>query len=85
VRDDRTDVASSDATNIRSHRGAAGDDYVINGRVVDHQRGDPRCHIAIFGQIEPRRGPAPTAVGASFVPMETPGVTFATCCSSSAG
>src|SRR5216683_7927469 len=43
------DVASSDATNIKSRIERAGDDYVINGRKWwTSGAGDPRCKIAIF-------------------------------------
>src|SRR6266853_5574536 len=43
------DVASSDATNIRSRIERDGDHYVINGRKWwTSGAGDPRCRIAIF-------------------------------------
>ena len=49
------DVASSDATNIRSRIGRDGDEYVINGRKWwTSGAGDPRCKIAIFmGKTNP--------------------------------
>ena len=51
------DVASSDATNIRSSIDANGDEYVINGRKWwISGAGDPRCRIAIFmGAATPTR------------------------------
>ena len=69
------DVASSDATNIRSTITRDGDDYVINGRKWwISGAGDPRCQIAIFmGQSNPD---APTHQRQSMilVPMNTAGV-----------
>ena len=58
------DVASSDATNIRSRIARDGDDYVINGRKWwTSGAGDPRCKIVIFmGKTDPRRRPPPAAV-----------------------
>src|SRR5262245_15883450 len=48
------DVASSDATNIRSRIERRGDEYVINGRKWwTSGAGDPRCKICIFmGQTD---------------------------------
>ena len=56
------DVASSDATNIRSRIERQGDSYVINGRKWwTSGAGDPRCKIAhLHGQDESRRA-APSA------------------------
>ncbi|MGH9174187.1 MAG: acyl-CoA dehydrogenase family protein, partial [Vicinamibacterales bacterium] len=69
------DVASSDATNIRSSVTRDGDAYVINGRKWwISGAGDPRCRIAIFmGRSNPD---APTHQQQSMilVPMDTPGV-----------
>ena len=49
------DVASSDATNIRSEIRRDGDDYVINGRKWwTTGAGDPRCAVFIFmGKTDP--------------------------------
>ena len=69
------DVASSDATNIRSSIVRQGDEYVINGRKWwSSGAGDPRCKISIFmGKTDPA---APTHLQQSMilVPMNTPGV-----------
>jgi acyl-CoA dehydrogenase len=71
------DVASSDATNIRSSIVRDGDHYVINGRKwYISGAGDPRCRIAIFmGKTDPdaARHQQQSMV---LVPMETPGVTI---------
>jgi acyl-CoA dehydrogenase len=71
------DVASSDATNIRSRIERHGDEYVINGRKWwTSGAGDPRCKIAIFmGKSDPA---APTHKQQSMilVPMDAPGVTI---------
>ncbi|MCM3870890.1 MAG: acyl-CoA dehydrogenase family protein [Pyrinomonadaceae bacterium] len=49
------DVASSDATNIRSTIDRDGDEYVVNGRKWwTSGAGDPRCRVAIFmGKTDP--------------------------------
>jgi acyl-CoA dehydrogenase len=69
------DVASSDATNIRSRIERNGDEYVINGRKWwTSGAGDPRCKICIFmGKTDPA---APTHKQQSMilVPMDAPGV-----------
>jgi acyl-CoA dehydrogenase len=69
------DVASSDATNIRSSIVRQGDHYVINGRKWwSSGAGDPRCKISIFmGKTDPS---APTHLQQSMilVPIDTPGV-----------
>ncbi len=70
------DVASSDATNIRSSIVRRGDEYVINGRKWwISGAGDPRCKIAIFmGKSDPHaeRHQQQSMI---LVPMDTPGVT----------
>jgi acyl-CoA dehydrogenase len=69
------DVASSDATNIRTSMVRDGDSLVINGRKWwTSGAGDPRCAIAIvMGQTNPQaaRHQRQSMV---LVPMDTPGV-----------
>jgi acyl-CoA dehydrogenase len=71
------DVASSDATNIRSSIVRDGDHYVINGRKwYISGAGDPRCRIAIFmgkTDVNAARHQQQSMV---LVPMDTPGVTI---------
>jgi acyl-CoA dehydrogenase len=69
------EVASSDATNIRSSIVRDGDEYVINGRKWwSSGVGDPRCKIAIFmGKTDPD-GPRHAQQSMILVPMDTPGV-----------
>jgi acyl-CoA dehydrogenase len=69
------DVASSDATNIRSSIVRAGDEYVLNGRKWwTSGAGDPRCKIAIFmGKTDPS-APAHKQQSMILVPLDTPGV-----------
>ena len=69
------DVASSDATNIRSSIARDGDEYVINGRKWwISGAGDPRCRIAIFmGRSNPD-APKHQQQSMILVPMDTPGV-----------
>ena len=71
------DVASSDATNIRSSIVRQGDDYVINGRKwYISGAGDPRCKIAIFmGKTDPTAA-RHLQQSMILVPMDTPGVTI---------
>ena len=69
------DVASSDATNIRSSIARDGDHYLINGRKWwTSGAGDPRCEILIFmGQTDPG-APPHRRQSMILVPMATPGV-----------
>jgi len=69
------DVASSDATNIRSSIVRDGDHYLINGRKWwTSGAGDPRCEILIFmGQTDPAAAPY-RRQSMILVPMNTPGV-----------
>jgi acyl-CoA dehydrogenase len=69
------DVASSDATNIRSSITREGDDYIVNGRKWwTSGAGDPRCRIAIFmGRSNPD-APKHQQQSMILVPMDTPGV-----------
>jgi len=71
------DVASSDATNIRSRIVRDGDEYVINGRKwFISGAGDPRCRIAIFmGKTNPA-APRHQQQSMILVPMNTPGITI---------
>jgi len=69
------DVASSDATNIRTSMVRDGDSLVINGRKWwTSGAGDPRCAIAIvMGQTSPS-APRHQRQSMVLVPMDTPGV-----------
>jgi acyl-CoA dehydrogenase len=71
------DVASSDATNIRSSIVRDGAEYVINGRKwYISGAGDPRCRIAIFmGKTSPdaARHEQQSMI---LVPMDSPGITI---------
>jgi acyl-CoA dehydrogenase len=71
------DVASSDATNIKSSIRREGNQYVINGRKwYISGAGDPRCRIAIFmGKTNPdaERHEQQSMI---LVPMDTPGITI---------
>ncbi|MGY6645176.1 MAG: acyl-CoA dehydrogenase [Salinarimonas sp.] len=70
------DVASSDATNIRTLIKRDGDDYVINGRKWWTSGAmDPRCKIAILmGKTDPD-AEKHKQQSMILVPMDTPGVT----------
>ena len=69
------DVASSDATNIRSSIVRDGNEYVINGKKWwSSGAGDPRCKISIFmGKTDPE-APRHQQQSMILVPLETPGV-----------
>jgi acyl-CoA dehydrogenase len=69
------EVASSDATNIRSSIVRDGDHYVINGRKwFISGAGDPRCRIAIFmGKTDPKAA-RHQQQSMILVPMNTPGI-----------
>jgi acyl-CoA dehydrogenase len=71
------DVASSDATNIRSSVTRDGNHYVINGRKwYISGAGDPRCRIAIFmGKTDPAAA-RHQQQSMILVPMDTPGITI---------
>ena len=71
------DVASSDATNIRSTIARDGDRYVLNGRKWwISGAGDPRCAIAIFmGLSDPQADPHQRQ-SMILVPMDADGVTI---------
>jgi acyl-CoA dehydrogenase len=71
------DVASSDATNIRSSILRDGDDYLVNGRKWwISGAGDPRCRIAIFmGKTNPSAA-RHEQQSMILVPMDAPGVTI---------
>jgi len=71
------DVASSDATNIRSSIVRDGNDYVINGhKWWISGAGDPRCRIAIFmGKSRPG-APRHLQQSMILVPMDSAGITI---------
>ena len=71
------DVASSDATNIRSRIERDGDQYVLNGRKWwSSGAGDPRCKVFIFmGKTDPD-APRHRQQSMIVVPRDTPGVTI---------
>ncbi|MEP7149689.1 MAG: acyl-CoA dehydrogenase family protein [Acidobacteriota bacterium] len=69
------DVASSDATNIRSSITADGSDYVINGRKWwSTGAGDRRCKLAIFMGKTDETAPKHLQQSMILVPMDTKGV-----------
>ena len=71
------DVASSDATNIRSRIERDGDHCVLNGRKWwSSGAGDPRCKVFIFmGKTDPS-APKHRQQSMVVVPRDTPGVTI---------
>ena len=70
------EVASSDATNIRTRIERDGDDYIVNGRKWwSSGAGDPRCKLYIvMGKTNPD-APKHAQQSMILVPAETPGVT----------
>jgi acyl-CoA dehydrogenase len=71
------DVASSDATNIKSSIARDGDSYVINGtKWWISGAGDPRCRIAIFMGKSSPQAEKHKQQSMILVPMDTPGVTI---------
>jgi len=72
------EVASSDATNIRTSIKREGNEWVINGRKwFITNAGDPRCKILIvMGQTSPDRPEAHRRQSMVLVPKETRGVTI---------
>jgi len=69
------DVASSDATNIRSTIARDGGDYVLNGRKWwISGAGDPRCKIAIVMGLSNPGAAAHERQSMILVPMDTTGV-----------
>ncbi len=69
------DVASSDATNIRSSIVLDGDHYIINGRKWwSTGAGDARCKLAIFMGKTDTDAPKHLQQSMILVPMDAPGV-----------
>jgi acyl-CoA dehydrogenase len=70
------DVASSDATNIRTRIERDGESYVINGRKWwSSGAGDPRCRVYIvMGKTDPA-APKHAQQSMILVPADTPGIT----------
>src|SRR5688500_861808 len=70
------DVASSDATNIRSSIVRDGEEYVVNGRKwYISGAGDPRCRVAIFMGRTSSDAPRHQQQSMILVPMDAPGIT----------
>jgi len=72
------DVASSDATNIKSRIVRDGDDLVINGRKWWTSGAmDPRCQLLIFmGKTDPENPDRHRQQSMVLVPRDAPGVTI---------
>jgi acyl-CoA dehydrogenase len=69
------DVASSDATNIRSTIARDGDEYVVNGRKWwTSGAGDPRCKIIIFMGKTDAEAPRHRQQSMILVPMDAEGL-----------
>jgi acyl-CoA dehydrogenase len=70
------DVASSDATNIRTSIQRDGDSYIINGRKwYSSGVGDPRCKLLIvMGKTDPDGADRHKQQSMILVPIETPGI-----------
>ena len=71
------DVASSDATNIRSTITRDGDEYVIDGRKWwSSGAGERRCKVSVFmGKTDPE-APRHKQQAMILVPLDAPGVTI---------
>jgi acyl-CoA dehydrogenase len=70
------DVASSDATNIRTQIVKDGHEYVINGRKWwSSGAGHPQCRISIVMGLTNPDGPKYERQSMILVPLDTPGVT----------
>jgi acyl-CoA dehydrogenase len=70
------DVASSDATNIRSRIERQGDQCVVNGRKWwTSGAGDPRCKLAIFMGKSDTEAATHQQQSMILIPMDAPGVT----------
>lgn len=71
------DVASSDATNIRSSIERRGDEYIINGRKWwISGAGDPRCKICIFMGRTDSSAQVHQQQSMILVPLNSPGITI---------
>jgi len=70
------EVASSDATNIRTRIAREGDHYVINGvKWWSSGAGDPRCKISfVMGKTDPDHASRHRQQSMVLVPADTPGI-----------